>query len=322
MSKVRWGLIGCGRIANAFALDMVYVENARLEAVAARKQADAQTFATRYDIPRVYGGYDHLFNDPDIDAVYIATPHSVHRRQMEAALNAGKAVLCEKPFTVTPEETEAVRAVWKGKGLYLKEAMWTWFLPAIKQAKAWIDAGRIGTLRHIKADFGYPLPYDPNRREYDNSLGGGCLLEMGIYPVALTWLLKPEMPTRTSVHAHLADNGVEDDVSILFDYGDVLATLATSFRCKLINQAELIGDRGTIVIPDFWRANTCSLFHIEDRIDHFEDKRTSIGFEYQIRAASEDILAGRTQSKVVTLDDSLAFQTLTAQVRAHIGASR
>lgn len=319
MSVVRWGIVGPGRIAERFASDLRWVPNARLVAVASRSLATAEAFVARHGAGRAHAGYQQLFDDEGVDAVYIATPHTLHASQSRAAIAAGKAVLCEKPLTVSPDECRDLQHYARSERRYLVEGMWTWFLPAIRKAREWIDAGRIGRVRHIRADFGYPLPYDPRGREYDSALAGGCLLDMGIYPVALARLVFGEQPARLEVLHHLAPNGVDDDVVALCGYDDRTATLAASFRCKLPNCAYLVGEEGYIAIPDFWRADSCHLYELDERKDSFRDDRQGSGFEFEIAAVSADILAGRLESATVTAADSLAFQLHMARIKAQFG---
>ena len=282
-------------------------------AVASRSQESADAFATKYDIGRAYAGYQRLLEDPDVDAVYVATPHTLHYQNTIDAIQARKHVLCEKPFTVSVRESRNLFRMAEQSSVFVMEAMWTYFLPAIQKAQEWVAQGRIGRLRQVKADFGYPLlPYDPGRREYNAELAGGCLLEMGIYPVALARLFIQQDPVDIQVVAHKAPNGVEDDVAMLFDYGDsadgAVATLATSFRSKLQNWAYVIGEEGYIAIPDFWRAHECSLYHLDTRIDHFDDGRKSLGFNYETVAVNEDILAGRQQNDIMPWSNTIRFQ--------------
>ncbi len=305
---IRWGIVTAGRIAHTFAADAAHAANAEITAVAARRGHSADAFARQYGIGKSYEGYEALFADPDIDAVYVATPHPLHLENSSDALRAGKAVLCEKPITVSADECEALIKVAKETDTYLMEAMWTWFLPAVRKAKEWVDAGRIGELLHVNADFGYPLEYEEHRREYDAHLGGGCLLEMGVYPVAIARYFTGRSPEQISARAHFAPNGVEDDVVALFDYGDVRATIGTSFRAKLPNRAFVIGTDGYIEIPDFWRASECRLYVLDERADDFIDDRKGSGFEFQIAAVSADLEEGKKQSEIVPLAASLGFQ--------------
>ena len=308
MSKVRWGIISAGRISHTFAKDMAYANNAEIKAVAARNGESAQKFAEQYKIEKAYEGYDAIFNDPEIDAVYISTPHSLHFEQTQQALHAGKHVLCEKPFTVSPEQCIELTQLATDKELFLMEAMWTYFLPAIKQAQDWVEQGKIGELKHIKADFGYPMPYTPESREWNTSLGGGCLLDMGVYPIAFNWLFTQREPVSSYVTGERAPNGADKDVTIIYDYGRVKSVLGTSFQCRLRNWAYLIGTEGYIAIPDFFRASNAQLHVLDNLIDEFEDHRLGSGFEYQIEAASKAILNGELETREMPLSHTLAFQ--------------
>lgn len=312
---MRWGLIGTGSICGQFARDLPHVPGAQLAAVASRDAARATAFAAQFGFARAYGDYAELLADPDIDIVYIGTPHSEHLRHAGDALRAGKHVLCEKPLTVTPGEAEALIAIHKASGAYLMEAMWTWSLPAIATAQRWIAEGRIGALRHIKADFGYPQRFDAAGRMYNPALAGGCLLDMGVYPVALAWLLHRAMPERIEVVGRRAPSGVDDDFSAVLAYPDHTATLGSSFRCKLRNWAYIVGSDGYIAIPDFWRASEAMLFQLDTMVEHYRDPRTHQGFAYQAIAVQADIAAGRRQSATVSLADSLAVQRIMDRIR-------
>ena len=320
MEKVRWGIVSTGRITHQFVQDFEYVHNGEVVAVASRSQQSADEFAARYGIARAYATYDRLLEDPEVDAVYIATPHTLHFRNTADAISAGKHVLCEKPFTVNPRESEELFRLAAGSDVFVMEAMWTYFLPAIRKALEWVREGRIGRLRQVKADFGYPLlPFDPQRREYDAELAGGCLLEMGIYPVALAWLFMQRDPVDIQVTAHRAPNGVEDDVVMVFDYGEesqnAVATLGTSFRSKLQNWAYIIGEESYIAVPNFWRASECALYELDTLVDRFEDGRSSLGFNFETIASNEDILAGRRQNRLMSWDTTQRLQQHMARVR-------
>lgn len=320
MRKVRWGIVGAGRIAATFASDMRRVENGEVVAVASRSQEGARSFAQRHEIRRHSSGYEALYDDPEVDAIYIATPHTYHLEHAMSAMRRGKAVLCEKPIAVGVAQAKAMIEAAQDAGVYLMEGMWTWFLPAIQQARKWMDEGRIGKLLHVRAEFGYPIPFDPQAREYDASLAGGCLLDMGVYTVAIARFFVGRDPTNIAARALHAPNGVEDDVTMMFDYGDQLATLGTSFRCRLANACNVIGDRGYIHIPDFFRATSCTLYEIDERIDHFHQQHAGNGFEYQLRAVCVDIQAGRLESQVVTHEASYSFQRDMDAVKALIEA--
>jgi predicted dehydrogenase len=320
-TPIRWGIIGAGHIARTFATDIDYAAHASLNAVASRELSKAQTFAEDFSIPTAYGSYDEILADPNIDAIYIATPHTHHKDQSIAALCAGKHVLCEKPATVTPAELEEVIAVAMQEQRYFMEGMWTYFMPVIQKAREWVDSGRIGNLCHVKADFGFPMPYDPDSRVYSNRLGGGCLLDMGIYPIAMAWLFLKQDPESQTVWHHKAENGVEDDVVILNTYvnsqsdSEATAQLTTSFRSKLNNYLTLIGDRGTLTIADYWAAREVKLYQGAECIDRFCEERPQCGFNHQIEQVSCDLLAGKLQSEVVSWNHSRAFQRQMAAIK-------
>lgn len=322
MEQIRWGILSAGRIAGAFARDMENVGNGRVTAIAARSAERARAFADEHGITRAHGDYQALFEDPEVDAVYVATPHSEHLRHCRAAIEAGKPVLCEKPITVNPSECETLIALNREHAVYLMEGMWTWFLPAIQRARQWVEQGRIGTLRQVKADFGYPFPFDASAREYDRELGGGCLLDMGVYPVALAQLFLGTEVEDMQVKAHLAPNGVEDDVLVQLEYAEAYASLASSFRCKLPNWAYLIGESGYIAIPDFWRATRCLLFRLDEQVDAYDEGRDSLGFHHQIESVGDDLLNARLQSSVVPLAASLGFQRQMAAIKQCAGMDR
>ncbi len=308
MENIRWGIIGAGRIAHTFVQDMPATGNGIVQAVAARNGAAAKEFCARYEIPTAHEGYEALYADANIDAIYVATPHTLHLQHSSDALRAGKAVLCEKPITVNAQECEQLIGVAAETSSYLMEAMWTWFLPAIQKAKEWVDAGRIGKIVQIQSDFGYPQDYGAQKREYNAELAGGCLLEMGVYPVAFTALFADADPDDISVVARHAPNGVEDDVVAIFNYADFVATIGTSFRTKLRNWAYIIGEDGYIAIPNFWCANECQLWVLDDQVDQFSDGRSTNGFVYQTKSVNDDLIAGRAQSEIMPLAASLRFQ--------------
>ena len=318
--KIRWGILGAGRIAQQFAADMAHVDNAELVAVAARDGSRAQEFAARWSVPKAYADYQALYDAANVDAIYIATPHTFHLEQSVAGLRAGKAVLCEKPITVSADECRQLIDEACRQRRYLAEAMWTLFLPAIRKAKAWVAEGRIGTLTQISADFGYPMPYSPVGRAYDPALGGGVLLDMGIYPITIALQFFPDDPHSMQSVAHFAENGVDDHVSMLWNFGSASAMLATSFRSKLPNVACIIGTEGTISIPDFWRARECSLFQLDERIDHFDDGRKGGGFEFEIQSVSDDIAVGRLSSAIVPQQVSLRAQVAMDRIRRQFPA--
>ena len=313
--KIRWGIVSTGRIAHQFAQDFDFVDNSELWAVSSRSQESADRFAAQYKIPRAYSSYPAMLEDDNIDAVYIGTPHNHHFRNSADAIAAGKAVLCEKPLTINARECLELTQLATEAGVYLMEGMWTYFLPAIQKARQWVREGRIGHVLHVKADFGYPVPYNAQSREYSVENAGGSLLDMGIYPVAMAWYFLQQDPESMHTVARMAPNGVDNDVVTLWNYAHSVATLASSFRAKLQNTAYIIGEEGYIAIPDFWRASECRFFRLDTLVDQFNDERKSLGFNFEATAVGEDLAHGRLQSEVMPLANSLRFQRHMERVR-------
>ena len=310
MEKIRWGIVGAGKIATKFAQDILYTKHAELHAVASRSIENASNFALRHRISKSYGSYEDLYADKEIDAIYVATPHPFHFQNVSDALNAGKAVLCEKPLTMNPDECEKLISLSKITGSYLMEALWTYFLPAINKAVEWVSSGKIGKIKHIKSSFGYLLPYQPDHRGYNPDLGGGSILDIGIYCIALTWLFYKRKPEKLTVIAQKTIENIDSDVLAILDYGECSSTIHSSFNCKLPDSAFIIGDEAYIEIPEFWRASECFLYKEKKLVEHYNAIRQSNGLNYEIEAASLDILNRRNESEIMPLSTSLELQVI------------
>lgn len=198
------------------------------------------------------------------------------------------------------------------------EGMWTYFLPAIRGAKKWVDEGRIGEVLHLKSSFGYPVPFDEGSRYYNPDLAGGSLLDMGVYNVAMAELFIGQRPSHLTTQIHLAPTGVDDDVLSQVVYDQSVATLHSAFRCKLNNHCYIIGEKGYIDIHDFWRAKGALLFERDMVVDSFEDHREGNGFEFQISLVNEDLIAGKLESSIVTHDASLRIQDLMSRIMQEV----
>lgn len=318
MDKIKWGIIGPGRIAKQFAHDFQFTQHATLQAIASTNRERAEAFARDYNVPKIYTSYQELCNDPEIDAIYIATPHVFHLENSLMALKSGKAVLCEKPLTENLEKTEKLISAARKYNTYLAEGMWTYFLPAIQQAQKWVKDGRIGKILHLKADFGFAFPYDAKNRKFAPELGGGAILDMGIYPIALAYLFLQKPPAKMNIIDHKAPTGVDDDVTLLYNYGEEVATLHTSFRSKLHNHAFIVGEKGYISIPDFWRASECYLYNNETRIDYFSDDRKSNGFNFEIDTVSIELKEQKKESTIMPHKNTLAFANQMDQILKRI----
>jgi len=249
-ATIGWGILGTGIIARRFAADFSYGDDARLIGVGSRRQETARTFGERFGIPHQYGSYQELVDDPDIEAVYIATPASVHKDNIKTCLAAGKAVLCEKPLTVNGHEAEEVIALARLKQVFLMEAMWTRFLPAMRKLSNLLAQGMIGEVRHFMADLGSSVPFNPDSRVFSRNLGGGALLQRGIYLLSLSSMLlgSPLTAKRLSI---IGETGVDEQTGILLSYADRrLATLWCSINVRGQRGGTIMGTTGQLKIHD------------------------------------------------------------------------
>lgn len=317
--KVRWAILGAGNIAKAFVLDFPFMQNAELVAVAARNKSKAQQFAIEHLIPQAMD-YEELYHSREIDAVYIATTHNFHLEHSLQCIRSGKAVLCEKPVTVNDRQFRELAAAARENKVFLMEAMWTWFLPAITRAREWVQQGRIGELKVIQADFSFPSEFKPEGRLYNPQLAGGALLDIGIYPIAFTDFFMGRKPDSITASGSLTSTGVDERVGILLEYGDVSATLYASIVTRMNNKACLFGTGGRIEIPEFWKAGKAGLYNDEGQlVEEFRDDRVSRGFIFEMQHANDRILAGKTESEVVSFEASNRIQEIMKTVRDQIG---
>ena len=319
MTQTRWGIVSTGRMADWFCSDFGSVPNGQLNAVCSRSSEAANAFAERYDIPHRFTTLDDMIASGEVDLVYIATPHTTHKALVLQALKQGMPVLCEKPIVTSVADMREVIACAEENNTYLAEAMWTWHLPAIQAAKAWVAEGRIGRLVHVKVDFGYPIPYAPDLREYDPKDAGGVLREMGIYSVAISRRFIDQDPNELHVVHQKAPNGVEYDLTAMSDFGDRTSVIGTSYRCRMGNAAYILGEEGYIRIPDAFRASRAELYQVDELIDVADFAREERGYCHIAVATSNDIQNGLRQSPVVPLSVSLSVQEDMKRILEAIG---
>ncbi|NJN26854.1 MAG: Gfo/Idh/MocA family oxidoreductase [Cyclobacteriaceae bacterium] len=311
MKKIKWGIISTGNIARSICADFVHVSNGEIHAVASRSLDTAASFAKHFGIERYYDSYEALYRDPEIDAIYIGTPHNFHRENATAAMMAGKAVLCEKPITTNENELRQLIETAKNTNTYLMEAMWTYFLPAIIQAKSWLDSGEIGELKHIRADFAFLADPQTNLRLFDPKLAGGALLDIGIYPIALSCLAMPQLPISICASSKKASTGVDSEESMVFEYlNGTTANLMASFLFDMPNDAYFIGTKGYISIPEFFMAKECFLYKNKQIAGHFVDDKPTVGYSYELEAVNNDLLAGKKQSEIMPWSVSIMLQKI------------
>lgn len=247
-AQIGWGILGTGTVAQLFASDLACVPDAKLIAIGSRSWERARAFGKKFGVPNQYGSYAELTNDPQVQAVYIATPASAHKENMLLCLNAGKAVLCEKPFTINAREAEEVITLARHKKVFLMEAMWTRFVPLMVKVRDLLASGAIGKISHFIADVGTWVPFDSQGRVFNADLGGGALLQKGIYLLSLASMILGT-PSLVKSLPSMGETGVDEHTGILLGYpGSQLASLVCSVRVETQRMATIVGSAGQIRI--------------------------------------------------------------------------
>jgi predicted dehydrogenase len=314
--NVNWGILGTGTIAGKFAAGLGTSAGSRLLAVGSRAESSAEEFGECFGVPRRYDGYERLVADPDVDVVYIGSPHVFHYEHSMLALQAGKAVLCEKPFTInTAEAGELIREA-RQRGLFLMEAMWTRFFPLMLELRDMIADGAIGELDTLIADFGIRRSLETSERLFRLELGGGALLDLGVYLVSLASMFFGE-PERVTSLAELGESGVDERTSIILGFpGGAQASLYCSIRTETPKGAFIIGDTGRIHIhPYFHRPDRMSLTEPDGTETLIERPIEGNGMNYEADEVARCLRAGLTESPVMPLDESLAIMRTLDEIR-------
>ena len=320
MRGFRWGILGTGAIARQFVEGLGELPEAEVLAAGSRSEASAERFAEERDIPRRYGTYEDLAADPDVDIVYVATPHPFHAGNVELCLGAGKAVLCEKPFTVNAAEAERVIGLARERGLFLMEGMWTRFFPLMGELRRLLSAGVIGEPRMLTADFGFRDEFDPRSRKFDPGLGGGALLDVGVYCISLASSLFGR-PSEVAGAGHLGQTGVdEQSAAILVHDGGRLSVLCFATRTGTPQEATVMGTEGYVKIhSNWWRPRAMTLHRPGEREELVEAPITGNGFNYEAAEVMRCLDEGMTESDVMPLDETLSVMRTMDEIRAAWG---
>lgn len=317
---VRWGVLATGGMAARFTEDLLALEDAEVVAVAGRSEASAKSFADRHGIGRAHGDWAALAADEDVDVIYVATPHSAHRAAAGLCLEAGKPVLCEKPFTLNAAEAAELVALARSRGTFLMEAMWMYCHPAVRKIASLVRDGAIGEVRTVQADFGLAGPFEPDHRLRDPALGGGALLDLGVYPVSFAQLLLGE-PDRVQADALLSDEGVDLNTAMLLGWdGGATALLSCSITAGTPVTASVTGTAGRIDVPDGFFFPERFVLHrsgAEPEEFRFEGRRDSL--EHEAAEVIRALRAGETESPLVPLDGTLAVMRTLDAVRERVG---
>jgi len=316
-----WAILGCGKIARKFATDLKLCSNARLYAAASRSLENAQAFASELGFEKAYGSYEEMVNDPEVDVVYIATPHSHHFEHALLCLNHRKAVLCEKAFAINSKEVGLMIEAARRNKTFLMEAFWTRFQPSFLKVLEIIHSGELGALKMVRSDFAFNAEYNPEKRLYNVDLGGGSLLDIGIYPVFMS-LAALGKPSEIKTLAHFCPTGAEESIMMSFGYpGGEMASLVSSFASYSSTQTEFSFENGFIRLNRRFFTPTSLTYW-----KNWEEEKTitfekGAGFGYELEAAHvmECLDAGKTESEWMPLSFSSDLMEIMDWVRKDAG---
>ncbi len=319
-TSFNWGIIGPGQIASQFAQDLSFVKGARVHAVASRSIERAALFAKQYEAPYYYGDYQSIVDCPDLDAVYIATPHAGHFDNTILCLEKGIPVLCEKPLAINFRQVELMVATARRSQTFLMEALWTRFLPSIRKMLALIRAGEIGEVQGVKADFGFRANVPADHRVFNKALGGGALLDIGIYPAFLSLLLFGR-PLEIKAMARIGSTGVDEDTHVLLRYpGGQLTQLHCSLISETKREAFIYGEEGTIHLHSEWyQPTSLSLLRPNAEPAYFEFENKGRGYHYEAAEVMQCIAAKKIESDVLPHAFSTDLMLLLDSIRREIG---
>ncbi len=321
MAKVyNWGIIGCGKIANKFAQDIQGLKNATIHAVASRTLDKAKAFGKKYNAAHCYGSYEEMMTCPKLDVIYIATPHTSHCANTIMCLNHKIPVLCEKPFAMNAAEVRRMIAASKNNNTFLMEAMWTRFLPTVKKVLSIIKKGTIGDVQSLKADFGFKATMDSSSRLFDQNLGGGALLDVGIYPVFLSLLLLGK-PKDIKAIASIGKTNVDESCAMIMKYPkNKMAILDASIITKTSTEALIYGTKGTIRINSRWHEPTSLTIFVEGKEpqDIFFDYDSN-GYRYEAEEVQRCLRAKKLSSDLLNHHMSLDLIELLDEIRMIAG---
>ncbi len=320
IQTIRWGILGTGAIAHKFAAGLNDLETIELLAVGSRSQTSADAFADEFNIPRRYSGYEALAQDPDIDAIYISTPHPFHKENTLLCLSHGKAVLCEKPFAINAREALEMISFAREKKVFLMEAMWSRFLPHLVKVRELIEKDTIGEVRMLGADFGFRTDVNAESRLFNPEMGGGALLDVGIYPVSLAFMLFGA-PVEVKSFARLGSTGVDEEAAMIFSHREgQLSLLSTAIRLNTPFEATITGTKGYIRIHSPWWAPSTFTLHLEGK----KPKKIKVaapfnGYNYEALEVSQCLRDDKLESDIMPLDETLAIMKTLDTIRAQWG---
>lgn len=321
---IRWGILGCGRIARKFASDLKLVETAELVACGARHALSADAFVHEFSVKHVHYSYESLVKDNEVDVIYIATPHSHHHEHTLLCIENNKAVLCEKAFAINYKQAKEMIDAARNKKIFLMEAVWTKFLKPFNKAKEMIDAGMLGDIKNMQVNFGFRAPDNAPQRLLDSSLGGGTILDIGIYNVftALFFLGKPD---KITANATLTSENADEQCAVNFLYNDgKLAQLFSTFLSDTSTEADISGTKGRIRLTSRYYTPFTTIEYYTGKqetkqIIDMDISEQGFGYEHEARHVCECLEKGLTESPVMTHADTLLLMEMLDAIRKEAG---
>ena len=314
---MRWGILSTGTIAKNFAQTAGQMPDVQMQAVASRSRESAEAFAKAFAIPTAHDSYEALANDPNVDIVYVATPHSRHFEDMKLLIGAGKHVLCEKSFTTDAEQAREIFALSRKKNVFVMEAFWTKFIPLYRQIEEILASGRLGEIRAVTAQYGYTTAREA--RKFDPELAGGTLLDIGVYAIGFACMMMGY--AFDDVHSQLVMNDVGTDTldAMTLRKGRAVAQLTTAIGANMPTFGAVYGTKGHIDIPDFKNPTRAALYIDGQTPEELTHPFEINGFEYEIREAQTCAAAGRLQSERMTWEQTVAVMRIMDEIRRQNG---
>jgi predicted dehydrogenase len=322
MEKIRWGILGCGKIANKFAADLKLVDGAMLMAVASRDESRSKAFADLYGAQHAFGSYEDMARSPEVDVIYIATPHGLHYEHAMLCIKYKKAILCEKALALNGAQVQEMIHAARQNKVFIMEAFWTKFIPQYQRVAEMIRSGVIGEIRMIHADFGFPAPEPTPQRFFDPALGGGALLDIGIYPVFMcTSLLGRPLDVHASMNAYTS--GVDKQIAMHFNYQNgALAALSASFEAETPVEATIMGTKGFLRMKNRFH-NATSRIELtlgkEAAQPITVETEPGFGYQFEARHVTECLQRNLIESPVMTHSDSLLLMETLDRIRERCG---
>ena len=321
MQTYNWGVLGPGSIAHTFAKAMTASKQGKITAVASRSSQRAAEFADTYQIDKVYSDYALMLADPDIQIVYIATPHNLHYQQAKMCLEAGKHVLVEKPCTVNASQMQALVTLAKRNNLMLQEALWSRFMPCLLQLRQSLHEGIIGDVQYIQSDIGFAFQNRPDSRLHQAELAGGSLLDLGIYSISVSQFLLQEHPVTIQAMGQLTQQNVDGQVFATMEYA---SGKYSQFTCSMLSQTtnamRIVGSEGHVILPAcFWDTDQALVYRDNCLVKHLNISHPVNGFEYQIEQSMQSIAQNKLCSEVMSHQDSIEVMKTMDEIRRQIG---